>query len=317
MKSAGPEEQRRRLARPRGKGPPWLLGILALSACDAGAQELEPRKYSNLPVGTNVLAAGYAWSNGNVLLDPALPIENLDANIQVGFVTFVHSFGLLARNAKLAIMIPWSNGDWSGSLEGDFENQKTSGLGDAHVGLEWILVGAPALDAAQFGSHVPGLSVGASLRLSLPTGRYNSADLLNLGSNRYTLRTELGIANSQGRWTWEALGAIWFFTDNGDFLEGSTLSQRPLYVGKADVVYSFRRAGMWASFGVGFGEGGQTRVDGVARNTQQNNWRFSAAFAYPVGGGHALRLTYTTGITRKAGSDFDTIALAYQYAWGD
>ena len=292
-----------------------LLGILSLVASGVAAQELEPRKYVNLPVGTNVLAVGYAWSNGNVLLDPALPIEDLDASIQLGFAQFVHVFGLMGRSAKLAVMVPWSAGDWSGTLDGNFETQSASGMGDAHIGLEWNLVGAPALDPGRFGSYQPGLIVGASLRLSLPTGSYRSEDLLNLGSNRYTLRTELGMARTRGRWTWELMGSIWIFTDNEDFLEVNTLSQRPLYVGKAGVVYSFARPGTWVSLGVGFGEGGQTKVNGEPRNTQQNNWRFSASYAYPISRRHGLRLTYTTGITRKAGSDFDTIALAYQYAW--
>jgi len=34
------------------------------------AQQLEPRAYSNLPVGLNFLLGGYAHSRGDVLLDP-------------------------------------------------------------------------------------------------------------------------------------------------------------------------------------------------------------------------------------------------------
>lgn len=295
----------------------WLLlGLFATGAGGAEAQELEPRKYLSLPAGTNLLAVGYAWSNGNVLLDPVLPIENLDGSIQLGFAQFVHGFSLFGRSAKFAAMVPWSAGDWAGTLDGQFETQRASGMGDAHVGLEWNLYGAPVGEGAIIRRDEPATVVGASLRLSLPTGRYDSAELLNLGSNRYTLRTEIGVAHTRGRWIYEGMASVWLFTDNDDFLEGNTLSQRPLYVAKAGVVYSFRRPGLWTSFGVGFGDGGQTRVNGVPRNTQQNNWRFSASLAWPLAARHGLRLTYSTGITRKAGSDFDTVALAYQYAWG-
>ena len=40
------------------------------------AQELAPRTYINSPVGINFLGAGYVFSSGNLLLDPALPIED-------------------------------------------------------------------------------------------------------------------------------------------------------------------------------------------------------------------------------------------------
>ncbi|KPJ81340.1 MAG: hypothetical protein AMJ58_05475 [Gammaproteobacteria bacterium SG8_30] len=290
--------------------------MACLAASSAHAQELEPRKYAIVPVGTNILSVGYAWSNGNVLLDPALPIEDLDANIQVGFAQFVRAFGLFGRSAKFAVMVPWSAGDWSGTLEGNVETQYASGMGDAHLGLEWNLYGAPAHAAAQSAPRRSETQVGASLRVSLPTGRYDNTELLNLGSNRYTLRAELGLARTRNRWTYEAMATVWFFTDNDDFLEGSRLSQRPLYVAKLGAAYSFDRPGVWASLGVGFGEGGQTKVDGVPRNTQQNNWRLSVSFAYPLAPQHGLRLTYATGITLKAGSDFDTVALAYLYTWG-
>jgi len=295
----------------------WILAAgLCLLAFPVRAQELEPRKYVSLPVGTNVLAVGYAWSNGNVLLDPALPIEDLDADIQVGFAQYLRAFDLFGRSAKFAAMVPWSAGAWSGTLDGQFGTRNMSGMGDAHVGLEWNLYGAPARERARLRRDQPATAVGASLRLSLPTGRYDSAALLNLGSNRYALRTEIGVAHTRGPWIYEGMASVWLFTDNDDFLEGNTLSQQPLYVANAGVAYSFPRPGVWASFGVGFGDGGQTRVNGEPRNTQQQNWRFAASLAWPVAAQHGLQLTYSTGITRKAGSDFDTVALAYRYVWG-
>jgi hypothetical protein len=45
------------------------------------AQELELRAVTNLPVGTNFIVAGYGFASGNVLVDPALPIEDLDVKL--------------------------------------------------------------------------------------------------------------------------------------------------------------------------------------------------------------------------------------------
>jgi hypothetical protein len=250
-----------------------------------------------------------------VLLDPALPIEDLDAGIQLLFARYARSFGLLGRNARLKVLLPWTAGDWNGTLDGQFATQREEGMGDMQVALEWNFIGAPALDRAEFHRYRPGTVVGAGVRVSLPTGDYNSDDLLNLGSNRYTFRVELGVARTVGDWTFEGFGSVWLFTDNDEFLRNMQLAQKPLFVAKAGVSYSFR-PGFWTAFAVGFGEGGQTKVDGVPRNTQQNNWRFGATVAYALAPSRGISLGLTTGITRKAGSDFDTVAIAYQYAWG-
>ena len=39
------------------------------------SQDLEPRAYSNIPVRMNFLLAGYAYSTGGVLFDPAVPLD--------------------------------------------------------------------------------------------------------------------------------------------------------------------------------------------------------------------------------------------------
>ena len=51
----------------------WL-GIGASSA--AKAQDIEPRAYSNAPVGVNFLITGYAYTEGAVPFDASLPVEN-------------------------------------------------------------------------------------------------------------------------------------------------------------------------------------------------------------------------------------------------
>jgi len=54
----------------------WVQGLIALLLGPSGlfAQELAPKTFANTPVGMNYLAVGYAFSSGNMLLDPALPI---------------------------------------------------------------------------------------------------------------------------------------------------------------------------------------------------------------------------------------------------
>ena len=48
-----------------------MLGTTCLTAAD-----IEPRAYSNIPLGINFLIVGYAHSEGNVTFDPSVPIMN-------------------------------------------------------------------------------------------------------------------------------------------------------------------------------------------------------------------------------------------------
>ena len=61
--------------------PSVRLASAALAACaafagsaPAGAQSIEPRAYSNAPVGVNFLIAGYAQTKGDLDFGPTLPV---------------------------------------------------------------------------------------------------------------------------------------------------------------------------------------------------------------------------------------------------
>ena len=144
----------------------WMVGGLQ----PAVAQELEPRTYANTPTGVNLLAVAYALSSGNVLLDPTLPIENLDGTLNIGLVGYGRTFGLFKRNAKFKTFVPYGFGDWQGSLAGVPGERDTSGFGDIRAKLEWNFVGAPAMDSQVFQNYQQQTIVGASVLIVAPTG---------------------------------------------------------------------------------------------------------------------------------------------------
>jgi hypothetical protein len=290
-----------------------ILALQAGAINNVQAQQLEPRAYSNAPIGVNFFSLGYAWSNGNILLDPALPIEDLDADIHVGMLQLSHAYSLFGHNAKLKFALPWTAGDWEGSIEEVPASQKEQGVGDAWVGLDWLFSGAPALTLAQFPQYQPGRVFGLGLRLSLPTGDYDSRELLNLGSNRWSLRTELAASETWDQWTLEGVAGARIFGDNDDFVGSRTLEQKPIWSLKGSAIYSLPRPGWWTSFSLAYGAGGRTRVDGISKNTEQRNWRFGASFSMPLADRHGISLRINTGINNGAGSDFDSVSLVYTY----
>jgi len=290
-----------------------LICMIALTGA-VGAQEIEPRSYANIPVGMNFVAVGYSYSSGNVFVDPSLPIEDLDARVNIVLARYIRSFNLFSAPAKFKAVLPWSSGRWDGILDGEFRTRDTSGFADARLGLGVLLVGAPVLEPSEFSSYEQGMVVGLDFNLVAPTGQYDPSKIINLSSNRWSFRSELGLSKAIGKWTVEAAGGVWFYTDNGDFYGGNTLSQDPFLVAKVNVIRSIR-PGLWWAIGTGYGQGGQTFVDGEPRNTKQKNWRISVVVAYPLSPTQGLVLTVASGRTFQAGPEFDVAALAYQFSW--
>jgi len=310
--------------RPAGlsslRASPLITVILALAVLvtlsrPAGAQELEPRTFANTAIDVNVIGVAAGFSRGNVLLDPSLPIEDLDGDVRYGAVQYLRSFGLFDRSAKLRLLVPFTRGDWQGTLEGESGQRSASGFGDARVTLEWNFVGAPAMTAEELRNYQQRTIVGASLRVIVPTGDYDKTKLINLGSNRWSYRLELGASHALGAWSIEGIAGVWIFGNNDEFFNGSYLQQDELWVLKAHLVYSFR-PGFWIGAGLGYGNGGRTVVNGVPRDNRQGNLRIGATVAYPINRQHGVSLAIGSGFNYGAGSDFDTIAVAYKFAWG-
>src|SRR5262252_4029090 len=78
-----------------------IFGLTISTLALAGrvrAQSLEPRAYANLPIGLNFLLVGYAYSRGDVLLDPSLPVSDASARINAFFLGYVRSLDVAGRS---------------------------------------------------------------------------------------------------------------------------------------------------------------------------------------------------------------------------
>jgi hypothetical protein len=290
------------------------IACLGIWATPGWAQEIEPRTYANTPVGMNFVALAYSYSSGAVFMDPALPIEDVDGQVHLALGRYIRTFRLLGKSAKFKALLPWSDGHWDGLLEGEFRTRDARGLADPRLGLDILLSGAPALDAADFQNYQQELVVGLRFDLVTPLGEYDSSKAINLGSNRWAIHSEIGASKAIGKWSVEAAGGMWLYTDNDDFYGGQNLSQKPFFAIKANLIRAVR-PGFWWAVGMGYGQGGQTSINGEPRNTKQKNWRITAMVVFPISPTQGLSLTAASGRTFQAGPDFDVVALAYQFAW--
>jgi len=79
----------------------WLAAFVVLVAAAAQAQDIEPRNYSNAPVGVNFLVAGVIHTRGGLEFDPSLPAENEDLKVTSGVVAYARTFGLGGHSRSL------------------------------------------------------------------------------------------------------------------------------------------------------------------------------------------------------------------------
>jgi len=289
--------------------------LLAALHHRAVAQELEPGLYQNAPVGMNVVAVGYAYSNGNVLVDASLPLEDVTAELHGVALGYVRTLNVLGLSAKLDAQAPVSWGSFEGEVTGEQRVRSLTGLADPRIRFAVNLLGAPALSLPEFVKYRQRTILGASVQVVVPLGQYDPERLINLGANRWAFRPEVAVGQALRRWNFELAGGVWLFTGNGEFFGGASRTQKPLYFVKGNVIYSLRR-GLWLSLSGGHAEGGETRVGGVARNDLQSNNRVAANLALPAGRATSLKLTYTNGLSTRLGADFDSFGVSVHYSWG-
>jgi len=289
--------------------------LLLLSAVGANAQQLEPRAYSNTPVGMNFLIAGYAYSSGGLSTDPTLPLTNADLDIHSPFVAYAHAFDAWGKSAKFDTVFASGCLDGTAEVNGVPASRDICGLLDPTFRLSVNLHGAPAMQLKDFASYRQDLIVGASLQVQAPLGQYDTARLVNLGTNRWAFRPEIGISKALRPLTVEVVLSANLYTANHDYLGGSTREQDPVFATQLHLIYEFR-GGAWLAFDANYYMGGRSSVNGVAQNDELGNSRFGVTLALPWDRLNSLKLNVNKGVLVRAGDDFTTVGLAWQHRWG-
>jgi hypothetical protein len=292
----------------------WLTFLSLVAVSQSVAQELEPRSYSPSPVGANFLVIAYTNTTGGVLFDPSLPFSDVDANLDALALGYGRTFGLFGRSASALIALPYVRGDLSGNVGEQARAISRSGLADPRIKLSVNLLGGPALTPAEFARRTPVTTLGASLTVVPPTGQYDSSKLINIGSNRWSFKPEIGVSVPLDRWYLEGYAGVWLFTDNDDFFGGQHREQDPITSFQLHASYTFRPR-LWLAVDSTWYTGGRSTVDGARRNDLQSNARIGLTLSLPLGARQSLKLTWTDGATTRIGGDFSTFGVAWQYAW--
>ncbi|MCX7099215.1 MAG: transporter [Methylococcales bacterium] len=290
--------------------------ILGMATWSAQATDIDPRAYSNIPKNLNFVVLGYGNTKGNIAFSPALKIDNAKLETHSAVLAYSRSMDFWGKSGKIDFILPaaWLSG--TAEVAGVPRERSVNGLTDAVARVYVNLYGAPSLSMKDFVNYKQDTIIGLSFAVGAATGQYNPDKLVNLGTNRWYFKPEIGVSKAWGPITTEFAASMFNFTDNDQPFHGGTLTQRPLYNMQGHIIYNFA-PGVWGAFDADYYMGGGTTMDGREANNMLQNWRVGGTFSFPVSKQISIKLNGSTGVYSRTGSSFDIIGVAFQYRWGD
>lgn len=290
-------------------------GVLLSLSLNVKAQDLEPRRWTPIPLDLQVVGLGYGYSNADILFDPVLRAEDVELDLTIIGASYVTSFKVFDKLTRVDVTVPWASGDWEGLVANEPTKLNRVGFLDPVFRVSVNLMGTPALKSKKLhqylGAKKSNTVVGAALAVHVPLGEYHSDKLINLGENRFTIRPQLGLVHTRDNISYELTGSIFYFTDNDNFYGRQNREQDPLYALQSHVIYSFPR-GRWASFSAGYGVGGQSRVEGVRKDDKKHTILSALSFGMPISQTQSIKIAYIYQKTNSStGIDADSVAIAW------
>lgn len=299
-----------------------LLLLVVLSSVYGWAQDLAPRAYIITPVHSNAVTLTYSFSTGNVIFPGSTPITGATARINVTVFSYIHSFRVLGRSANILASLPYTVGNFRGTVVQTPAHVYRSGLLDSVFRISINLKGGPAMDAREYSRWRQTTLIGLSFQLVPPTGQYDPTKLVNLGANRWSFKPELGLSRRWGHWVADAYAGLWIFTTNPEFFSHNqfnpgviTQSEKPVSAFEAHLSYDIKPR-FWASLDGNFWFGGQTSLNGIENtNTLQRNSRIGGTVSVPVSKHQSFKFSYNNGAYIRYGGNYQNVAVAWQYSW--
>jgi hypothetical protein len=279
------------------------------------SQDLVPRAYMITPVTASAVTLSYSWNAGEINFDPSVPIDNARGKFHTSVLSYYHSYNLLGRSSNIVVSVPYARGRFEGDVNGLRASALPSGMADVRLRLSVNLRGGPAMRLDEFRGWREKHLIGLSITVVAPTGQHDPKRALNLGTNRWAFKPELGLTRRFGKWVAEGYGGTWLFTSNPKFYPGaSTRAQRPIAAAEGHLGY-YVRPGLWASFDSNFWAGGRSAVDGRKKQDAQRESRLGFTVSLPVVRGQSVKFSYSRGAFTRIGGRFQTVAVAWQYSW--
>lgn len=285
-------------------------------------QDLAPRAYLITPVHSNAVTLTYSFFDGSITFDGEVPITGATARFNVSVFNFSHSLNFFGRTANFLVSLPYSIGNFRGNVVGAETLAYRSGLLPASLRFSVNLKGGPAMNAQEFISWSQKTILGVSLKFVPLTGQYDPTKLINLGTNRWAFKPELGYSRRWDHWLLDGYGGAWFFTTNPEFFSRNqfspgtnTQSEAPIGSFEAHLSYDFKPR-LWVSLDANYWFGGITSLNGVqSSGSLQRNSRVGLTASVPITRHQSIKISYNTGAYIRYGGNYQNVSVAWQYSW--
>ena len=266
----------------------------------ARAQDDGARLYMMVPDQTTIASLRLHLLHSNVASDEGTVNENNDLDTKLGVFQFVQALRFGGDQGFIFLVVPASH------IAANDVTHGVTGLGDAQLGFVYGVHGTPALKAAAYADHPPGLAVNLLAKLFFPTGKYSSARSVNVGANRWAVRLGVPIIYEIGErmadphlMTIEAMPTVTFYGANNDPGGADRTKQKPLMIFEGHLTRGFTRS-FWASIDLLWREGGEVLVDGIGADNSQSALSLGATGTFSLPHNFSLRLSAGKVVARNA-----------------
>ncbi|AMW83600.1 transporter [Pseudomonas yamanorum] len=274
------------------------------------------RDWQNTPTDMNMVFGYYNRVDTNTPIDTTLPINGLSLDADLYLFRYARSFGIDGRNSAIQFIQPYAD------VSASFDNaqffsgtKRNGGMGDTQIVFAHNIFGGPALTAEEFASWKPETFLTGALWVTMPTGDYDKDRIINIGSNRWVFKPELGFGTPIGP-TWLEINTyVSLFGDNKDYHGDSKLEQKPLYAIEGHYSYTINRA-LWVSLDATYNRGGESKIDGDWQDNKQENGLLGASLGFMLSPQFGGLIAYNDTVSERTGSpDVNTWTFRLQYVW--
>ncbi len=278
----------------------WLALTLLLPA-PAAAQGDGPRSQVMFPTGMNFFVPTYLRLSGDFDFTQTILLDEADVDSDVWVMTYFRAFGLGGRYAQIWVNPIFGRIEGSATVANPSTGQRisgtasTSGMGDPVFSFKLGLIGMPALTPQEFAKYRQTFQLSGFLSVVPPLGSYDSERLLNLGTNRWAVRTGVPMVVPFGnpRTTFlEVFPSVTFYGDNDDPTGGASLKeQAPLFQLENHLSHNFTPK-FWGSLELRYFGGGETTTDGAEDDNVINQVGGGVSAGYTLSSVVSVQATY-------------------------
>ena len=300
-----------------------LVIVMLCVSISTMAQGDGARFYWKGLMGTNAVPVIVNSMGGNANpFDPAqtiIPGSNFEATMSMA--GYAKMFPVSKRAALISVIVPMGRIVGEASLDGIDFSSTSRGFGDPMVLFDINVIGPKAImNIPDMLRYKPRFSVDILGSLAIPIGAYDNTSPINIGQNRWYGRIGAPVVWQIGSWvpgkrtTFEMVPAVWFFSDNTDFV-GKTMETKPMYQLEGHLTRDFSE-GLWGSLDVISYSGGKATIDGH-EGSSLNNLGVGGTLGYHLNDNMQLTLSYNTTVNDKNDEDLkmDGFRVTLLYGW--